>query len=65
VTNDNLLLIFQFVGSYTVRSLCVLFRRKNSCKLTFIKRVRKIAKSDCYVRHVCASVRFHGTSGPQ
>jgi len=33
VTNDHLLLIFKFIGSYTVHSVCILlFRRKSSCK---------------------------------
>jgi len=29
---------------------------------TFFRRIRKIARSDYYLRHVCLSVRPHGTT---
>jgi hypothetical protein len=42
------------------RHRCDSFKsHKNSCsRVQFFKRARKIAKSDCYLRHICQSVRL-------
>jgi hypothetical protein len=51
-----------FVNGANDVAVCTSYRSGSDCRFTyrlsFFSRVREIANSDCYIRHVCPSVRI-------